>query len=456
MLNVNLIDSKKDIKNIKWDEIFTLYEFKSYLVRSQFIELSLLNKLLREKLKQKIFYKVIFNHDFLLQFPDYFYPQEFDIVSGFGDESETILNFQINRIDPFIAGLIRGLNNFSSHLKRIEFDRLLRSGYFIVPLASNFTYLSNLSICDCELDLKFFNKLVLKLDKLEFLSMKNLQFLVLDEEWPLDSETLLPQSLKELELGNMRLRKTDLHKNPYKFLFIDKNGFMNGYYYAPPQCLPNLKHLIISKDTDFYSDYVPNLLNLNPHLTRITFPCYYLSSNTVKSLSAISSINEMQIEFKYDNYEFRNFDIIPLASVDILSIKSIPASHHRKVYTLISLCPNLTKLYAYFEYYSDGFIEGMLSILGQLKAIELEIFYFSNAEFDLSIFSNIETLKLDIDSDQIIHYKLPVQLSKLKLIKLASNNYSGCFDLMLKNYKNSSIWSVKLIGQDIICRAITS
>ncbi|KXN67710.1 hypothetical protein CONCODRAFT_10161 [Conidiobolus coronatus NRRL 28638] len=450
MLNVNRVDSKKDIKYIKWDEIFILYEFKTYLARSEFIELSLLNKLLREKLKHKVFYKLNIDDDFLLQFPNYFYQNEFDIENELNDELETVKKFQSSRIEPFITDLIRVFDTFGLHLKQIEFDRLYRPGYFIIPVVGNFTQLSSLSIYNCELELKIFIKFMTKLCKLEYLSIKNLQFLALYEEWPLDSEALLPQTLQVLELGNMRLRKTDLHKDPYRFL-IDNSGFMNDYYYIPPQHLRNLKHLIITEDIAYYSGYIPKFLDLNQHLTRITFPCYYLSSSIVKSLSTINRVNEIQIVFKYDSYQLRNFDIMPLDSVHVLSIESIPSGHYPKVYILINLFPKLTRFHASFDYFEGKFIEILAAKLGHLNSIELEIQYFSSEEFDLSIFSNIETLKLDIYSRKGIGYKLPAHSSKLKLIKIASNNCIESFNIMLESYKNSSIWNIKLLGKFIIC-----
>ncbi|KXN67711.1 hypothetical protein CONCODRAFT_72764 [Conidiobolus coronatus NRRL 28638] len=363
----------------------------------------------------------------------------YGIENEFDRVLETIPNFQSNRIDPFMADLIKMLNNFDIHLKQVEFDRLYRPG---------------LSICECELDLKSFNKFILKLDKLESLSIKNLQFLVLDEEWPLDGETLLPQGLKELELGNMCLRRTDLHKNPYKFLFIDNSGFMNVYFYIPPQRLPNLKKLTVSKDTAFYSNYIPNLLDLNPQLTHVTFPYYYLSSCVGKYLNMPSNINEVQVVFKFENYDFRNFNITPLDSVNILSIKSINSNHYRKVYTLINLCPKLTKLHASFDYFDDEFIERLLRKLDHLKAIELEIGYFRLGKFDLSIFSNIESLRLNISSNQTINYKLPAQPSKLKSIKISSDSYRESFNFMLKECSSSPTWNIKLLGSVISCSAI--
>jgi hypothetical protein len=456
MLDDNCVGSNKELKNIRWDGIFILYEFKSYLARWELIEVSLLNKLLRERLKYKVFYRVKLNNDFLLQFPNYFYRKEFTIENEYNRGLETMPSFQNNRIDPFVEVLIEKLSTFGVHLKQMELDRLYRPGCFVVPLVSNFTQLASLSICNCELELNIFNKLILKLYKLESLSIKNLQFLILDEEWPLNTGTLLPRTLSELELGNMCLRKTDLHKNPYKFLFIDNSGYMNDYYYILPQQLPNLKRLIISKDTTFYSDYIPNLLNLNPQLTYIAFPYYYLSSYVGNYLNISSNINEIQIVFKFESYEFRNFNIEPLESVNILSIKSINSNHYRKVYTLISLCPKLIRFHASFDYFDNGFIESLLAKLDHLKAIELEVGYFRLGKLDLSIFSNIESVRLNTGSTQIIIYKLPTQPSKLKSIKISTNSYREILNFMLEERSNSHIWDIRLLGRVINCSAIPS
>ncbi|KXN67712.1 hypothetical protein CONCODRAFT_10163, partial [Conidiobolus coronatus NRRL 28638] len=264
MLKDISIPSKADPKRIKWDVLFLLREFKYYLSRGEFIEISSLNQLLREKLKYKVLYKVRFNLDFLFQFPNYFYLEKFEIENELDDELEAIKNFQCSRIDPFIDELVKDLNSFDLNLKQIEFDTLYRQGYFIIPLVSNFTHLSSLSIYDCDLELKSFNKLISKLEKLEFLYLNRVEFVVLAEEWHLDYETLLPNSLKELEIGYMNLRKEYYKNAPYNFLLNNTGEYMMEQYYIPPQRLPNLKKLSLSMDTKFYINYFGNLLDLNP------------------------------------------------------------------------------------------------------------------------------------------------------------------------------------------------
>jgi hypothetical protein len=454
MFKDSSITNKIDSKRVKWDVIFLLREFKHYLSRSEFIEISSLNQLLREKLKYKALYKVKFNLDFLFQFPNYFYREEFEVESEIDNELEAIKSFQCNRIDPFIDELVKGLNTFDFHLKQIEFDRLYRQGYFIVPLVSNFAHLSSLSIYDCDLELKSFNKLVLKLEKLKFLYLNSVEFVILAEEWHLDHGNLLPSTLEVLQLGYMSLRKEYYKNAPYNFLLNNTSEYMMNQYYIPPQHLPNLKKLSLSIDTKYYISYFPNLLDLNPQLTHISTPYYHLSPKAVRYLSEANTINEMHIIFKADHYEFKSLDYMLLNSLNALYFESIISSHYDKVYSLISLCPRLTKLHASLEYYSEGFIEKVLKKLDHLKVIELEIENFMREEFDLSIFSNIESLKLNISSIEVIRYILPTQLSKLRSIKLSSNEYIESFDIMLGEYNNSTIWNIKLIGNAIHCRTI--
>ncbi|KXN67717.1 hypothetical protein CONCODRAFT_167194 [Conidiobolus coronatus NRRL 28638] len=456
MLNDSSINAKKKLKNIKWREIFILQEFKCYLSNSDFIEISTLNQFLREKLRQQVLYKVKLNPEFLLQFPNYFYRKEFDIESEFDKELETIPNFQSNRIDPFMTDLIRVLNSFDSDLLQIEFDRLYRPGYYIVPCVSKFGHLTGLSICDCELELKGFNKFIQELDKLEYLSIKNIEFLILAEENPLNPETFLPNTLKELELGYMNLKKVYYNNTPYEYLFYDRSGFLDSNHHITAQKLPNLKKLKVSMDSTYISSYFPSLMDLNPQLKQLAIPCYYLSSSAVKPLSNAGNLNELHIAFKTDYNEFRRFDFMPLESVNSLSIKLIPSSQYRKVYTLVNLCQKITKFNASLDSYSDEFIKRVLKKLDHLKTIELEIKDFTLEEFDLSIFSNMESLKLNITSNEMIRYKLPEQLFNLKSIKITSNNYKDCFNFMLEEYSNSPTWNIKLLGKAIRCRAITS
>jgi hypothetical protein len=454
MLSASSIISKKELKIIKWHEIFIQHEFKRYLSNIELIVISSINQFLREKLMHQVIYKVKLNPELLLQFPNYFYRKEFDIESEFDKELETIPNFQSNRIDPFIADLVSQLKSFDSHSFQIEFDKLYRPGYFIVPCVSKFSNLTGLSISNCELELKGFNRFVLELDKLEYLSLKSIEFLILAEENPLNPETLLPNTLKELDLGYMNLRKVYYNNTPYEYLFYDRSGFLDSNHHITARNLPNLKKLSLSMDSTYISSYFPNLINLNPQLKQLSIPCYYLSFSAIKPLSNTGNINELQITFKADYNQFRSLDSMPLKSVNSLSIKLIPPSQYRKVYTLVNICQNLTKFSGSLESYSNEFIERVLGKLDQLKVIELEIKDLTLKEFDLSIFSNIKSLKLNINSNETIYYKLPEQQCNLKSIEIASNNSIESYNFMLEEYSNSPIWDIKLLDKVIRCIAI--
>jgi hypothetical protein len=454
MSNDTSVNSKNGLENIRWDGIFILYELIQYLSNIEFIEISSLNKLLRKKLKHKAFYKINLYSEFLFKFPTYFYSDEFEVENEAGDELVAIKSFQRKRINPFIKDLVNGFNSFNLHFKHISFDRLGRAAYFIFPIISKFNHLTSLSINECDISLKGFNKLMLKLCKLEYLSLKVVNLVILEEERPLNAVNLLPKTLKELQLGCIYLSKALNNNNPYKYLFNDESESLDTEYQTSTKRLPNLKKLKLTDHNCFEYRYMAKLLRTNRQLTHITLSCYYLSAEIVRPLRDSRNINEVTIILNSDSDSFyRNLNLKPLTSVNSLSITQIASNQHRKVNNIVKLCPKSTKLHISMDCYYSELIEQILEKLDQLKDLELEVKDFTFDEFDLSIFSNIETLKLDIGYKKAFTYKLPLQICKLKLIKVVPNNFYEIFNIMLEGCSDSAIWDIKVLDNVIEWRA---
>ncbi|KXN67437.1 hypothetical protein CONCODRAFT_72964 [Conidiobolus coronatus NRRL 28638] len=190
-------------KNIKWDVILILFEVQQYLTINDSIQISLLNKLLRLKLKRKVFNEVQIWYSNLSQDLDFsnsnFSKFKNDLVGGL----ETI-QAKINyKISPFIDELISEIDWFSTYFKSLKLSYLGRECYFILNSINKFNQLSCLIMCDCYVALKDFNQLMSKLNKLERLSLQDIKFMKNNSEGPIESDTTLPVSLRELSLSNL-------------------------------------------------------------------------------------------------------------------------------------------------------------------------------------------------------------------------------------------------------------
>ncbi|KXN67436.1 hypothetical protein CONCODRAFT_10483 [Conidiobolus coronatus NRRL 28638] len=145
-------------KNIEWEKALILFEFQRCLDKPKLLEISLLNRYLREKLKKTIFKVVKINFSNAYKFPDYFVPGRFEIEQENLTDLEKS-NIKSSRIDPSVTKLTSEIDKYSVYFKSLEFIDLDNAGYFVIPIIDSFSHLSSLNIRKCYINLSVFNKL---------------------------------------------------------------------------------------------------------------------------------------------------------------------------------------------------------------------------------------------------------------------------------------------------------
>ncbi|KXN67432.1 hypothetical protein CONCODRAFT_19599 [Conidiobolus coronatus NRRL 28638] len=424
---------------------------------SELLEISLLNRLLREKLNSKIFYSIEFNDLQLCQLPGYFAREILAHESQPLINLKATANFKTDRIDPFVTELINQVSILSPYFKSIGFFDLGRAGNFIIPLAHNFLHITSLKIDDCIMKLKDFNQLIPKLDKLEFLYLIDCRFMKLLNEGPIEHEAHLPPSLKELHISTIYLITNGALSNSYDLLFNYDISIEEEEFYLTSHRISSIKKLeLCSSDND--DKFICSFLSKNPQLTHIKLPLSNFIPETIKILSENDNIEHMNIDLFYVDVDYSEDSALPkLSSLTSLSMPFISKNEYTRVLQIIDTCPNLTKLDLEIANYSSEFISTVLDKLKKLKWFKLIITNFNRSELDFSLFSNIETLKFASVNKRSIPFKFPSPPMKLKSITILSGaQYIENSNYLSDPSINNVYWKFKIKGDAMICRAVNS
>jgi hypothetical protein len=446
-----------DSNTISWDRVFILYEFQQYSSIIELLEISLLNRLLREKLKSKIFYGIEFNDLHLCQLPGYFSREILANESEPSASLETTVDFKKDKIDPFVAKLVNQVSILSPYFKSIEFFDLGRVGNFIVPIAYNFLHLTSLKIDDCIMKLKDFNQLMSKLKQLEFLYLRDCRFMRLLGEDSIEHEAHLSSSLKELHISIIYLLTTVALNSPYEILYNYDISIEEEEFYLTSHHISSIKKLeLYSSDND--DKFICSFLSKNPQLTHIKLPLSNFIPETVKILSDNNNIEHMNIDLFYVDVDYSLDIALPrLLSLTSLSMPFISRNEYIRVYQIIDACPNLTKLDLEMAIYSTEFLSNVLKKLEKLKWLKLIITNFKKSELDFSLFSNIETLKFASVNKCSIPFKFPTPPMRLKSITILSGaQYIETANYLSESYINSVNWKFKFKGDAMVCRVVSN
>jgi hypothetical protein len=451
---ININDKKDILRNTEYEGILFFNEIQQYLTKLDLIELSTTNKYLRSKLKNQIFKGVHFFYPHLAQLPNYIQSEQLE-----EDESavDLISKYQNYKINKFVTELEGEINGFSKYFKSFEFFELRRDGYFIIPLALDYCHLTTLTICECMLGLRDFNKILEKLGKLENLELFNLKLFNQLDQRDIIYETVLPPNLKVTSLSNMLIYTTDLTDSPHKFLFDYTVGFEVERYYLPLQQVPKLEKLVLY-DADYDADFIHKFLILNPQLLELKLPFRNFTFESISTLSENDRLKHMQIEFAY--YYGGNSleaDLPVLHSLSSLYISNVPVTRYNVVSQIVNAFPNIINLNIMMAAYNSEFILDILGKLQHLKTLKLKINKFTQNELDFGVFSSVEVLKIDIKSSVPVNYILPTIPVKLKSVTISSDKHfkENC-SLIQETYKDTTNWKIKLIGTSINCRVINN
>jgi hypothetical protein len=449
----NIKDIKDSLQNLKWGTILNLHEFQQYLAINDLIETSLLNKQLRDRLKNKLYYNIEFNYSVVEKQSNYSEYLDFVAKNQLGAcDLDECSNFKKSHIDPLVHKTVNEVEIFSSYTKAITLNSLDWLGYYILPVSGMFDQLIKLEVYGCTIDFKEFNHLLAKLNKLEVLRLYHVNFLDISLDRTIKYFSNAPPTLKELCVSYCYIHKAGFPSNQYQYLLNYQDLSANEVYYLPLQNFPNLKSLQIRSNNNC-SDNLLKFLSLNTQLSEIIIPISSINPQIIKILANNNNIKRINTDFYKINNDFQITPRLPLLySLQSFSsaFSSIAAERYPIFNQIIGLCPNLTKLDISVFHYDSEFIKGLLSKLNQLTLFKLSIYRFFGEEIDLTSFSKIKILKLKFLSKTEAYYKLPSHPANLKFINISlSKHCSNYFRDLDKKYNNIPDWKFKILPKTI-------
>jgi hypothetical protein len=441
------------MKHLKWDFIFILKEFQEQLIILDLVEVSLLNRFVREKLSKTILSDIELGGTILGRLPDIDLNDK-DLFKDTPDRGYNLPYLKNSIVDPFVSELIEEANGFSTYVNSLKFDNLQDTACFLMPLAFHFNQLTSLKFYDCIVDLRDFKNLMDKLVNLEILVLYNSKMLKFLDYGSIESEIVIPSTLKFLSLSHLYIDTISLQSNPYEYIFDHGITDNRGVFLIPPKCYQSLKKLQVEYSTDT-KDYVLEFLSSNPQLSCVILPLKYLYLDSIKVLSENNNIHRIVIDPCYfkDNSQ-SNVSVPILNSLKSLHITNLFHNSYSKLYEIVNSFSAIRTLKIDLVDYDDQFIANILDKLTQVQSLTIKADYLHVYDIDLDMYTNIEVLDLNINADEKTLYKLPSPPTKINFINILSGvEHRENFSYLKDNY-SCSLWEIKLNGEAIRCKAI--
>lgn len=442
------------MKQLDWDLVFFLKEFQENLRTHDLVEISLLNKLIREKSKKTVFSGIKLGDSILQRLTDIDSNEE-ELFKDAPDSGYSLEYFKSTVIDPFVNNLIAEVDVFSPYLNSLKFDNLLGTACYLMPLAFHFNHLVNLKFCDCTVDIKDFKHLMDKLTSLESLVIYNLKMLKLFDYGPIQSKIIIPSTLKFLSVSRLYIDNASQYSTHYEYFY--DNGLLDSseVYFIPPKHYPNLKKLQLDYVGDTI-EYIFEFLTLNPQIVFVKLPLRNLYSNCIKALHENNNVKQLIIDpCSFDDDVELAASVTVLKSLHSLHLTKVYSRSHSKLLDIFSAFSAIRKLEIDLADYDRFFIARILKKLTRLKLLIIKTGVFYTLDINLTMYSNIEALKLNIKTDNETSYYLPSPPKRIQSISISSGAlYKKNFASLKEAYKNNRYWKIYLVGELIKCKAL--
>jgi hypothetical protein len=337
---------------IQWELVFLIHEFKKCLFLKDIIELSLLSKMLRIKLKPLIFTCIELNLKKLSNRRSCFVDKEdqlpvinrtiiekflnFSLVSNNEDD------FKVTKIDPFINSIESEFSTNCQYSKVIRLVNLGKPCFYIFPLISFFNNLTQLKVVKCNISIKDFNTCTDGLKNIEILELVNAEFIEIVEGKSIIKGIKLPDSIKELSWFDNIVASSFNQSSAYDFL--SKRILMSSTKFDPPAAnfpeLKRLKYPFNARHPRFLIAFLQN----NPQLASISLPFDNINNSHLKYLSINTTITEFWLDFKNISL-LGQMSLYPtLPCIKTLVLLNFNMIQYESVRNLIISCTNLLKL----------------------------------------------------------------------------------------------------------------
>ncbi|KXN67128.1 hypothetical protein CONCODRAFT_120917 [Conidiobolus coronatus NRRL 28638] len=448
-----IVKNLSNSSQINWEDVLITKEFQACLQFEDLKELSLVSKLLRSKLKPKLFSNIVLNgklfdpcfingKNLIYEYFEFFrYIMSWNSIEEYEDSHCKELE-----VEPAYKEFEDQILGFKHLVKSFNLTELGSAGYYLLPLANSFSNLNTLKILNCTVSLSGFNDLLSSKDKLTSIELTYTNFTKLPTEKLKLEDVKFPKTLTNLYVYECHLGENELITNPYDFLFDKVYSGTTNDFILPSTSIPSLKNL--SFLAPYYNDSGLNeFLGANNQLEFLHFKSSSLDQVKIDHFQKSKTLKKLEIVCESEM--FNEVNIPTLSSIEEIEIQYL----RPKVFTTIKdLClssPNLKKLNIIFDTYDDfaNMVNRLLSDViansHNLKELTLWIFGDFEGAIDLKKLNNIEVLNIHANLVTLLNIEFN-KSNSLKRVNLGYNETDTDLDAIKEKFNMIQDWKFEI------------
>jgi hypothetical protein len=428
------------MSKINWELIFINNgEFNAYLNTADFIELSKLSKLMRIKLRPKVFENICFT----------------DIFSEF--LCQELAQYNINTkhynsdsyyfpVAKYKSSFIKCLQSFAPYTMSVKF-KLYSNHYQLLEVSRVFRQLTILSISGIVVSLAAFSNALFNLQSLESLSIERNKFIQYIPEWGSSTSVILPNNLNHISWQRCKVYLCNLEEDPQLMKYNYHNTLSEHVdFQFQIDTFPKLRKfscflLPIIFNTDF-------LLN-HPKLSSFSFTIDKLDEASTTIFHKIQNIGSLELNvISMDmnlNLETFSLSLRNLTSVEFYAVKANNWPIFEKV---VLSSPNLAELKVNFIHNVYHFLIELINTIPSLQKLVISSLSYSRYGIEyLKPSSSLKCLEIGFDTDIVSTLLKLSNYSSLKVVIFSKKFYDEYY---LSTFNNGIVplpWKLVNIGE---------
>ncbi|KXN67235.1 hypothetical protein CONCODRAFT_73136 [Conidiobolus coronatus NRRL 28638] len=337
------------MKVVNWNLILQKPEFYEYLPILDIFQLSLINNLIRNRLKCVIFSRFNITKYFKKEYKDKI---EKDLESN---NIETWPSY----FDDYLSDIKLSLLNFphKQFIKQLSYNETVPLSFINLSLLEIFPNLIHLEFIRVKVPFESILNIFNRLNNLELLDLHFVSIIKIQNDNFNGSDLIFPTSLKTLKFGDIDIivSKLDHYPNLLNYDYaLDIESIQE--IYIQPQSLPNLQSFnylprISSSLTENTQNFL-NFLNLNKNLKVLQTLPKYFDKDIVKGLSNINKLTKLKLGHFFKHSKIPNASYPKINSVTNLNL-SLDFLGRIYFEEATKLFPNVKTLYLDCHYHSQ-------------------------------------------------------------------------------------------------------
>ncbi|KXN66815.1 hypothetical protein CONCODRAFT_168065 [Conidiobolus coronatus NRRL 28638] len=393
---------KNNKSKINWLNVIFNLEFQSSLDKNTLINVSILSKLVRNKLRPLLFKNIqLSTKKFNNEFKDNIFIKYFNCLADpdlYDNISKEVENCSAESgLDDFALGL----NSIKDIARALYVADLNRAGYYMFCMVNSMNNLTVLKLKYSTVPYSSLAKLGESLPNLKDIKLISLILAKLPAENIQLDYFVLPPKLSVLEVYDCRIITTTLLLDPHEFLFNEFTRAPRNGFTLPNISVPLLKKLAFFPYTSQEAD-IKEFLEINTNLESLRTELFH--SNLVNTLTSLKSLEIITLS-NLDN--INNISVLKL--LKRLKIYNVSTNSYENIKKLCLICPNLEYLHfnmsfnEYFQPLIDSFLFPILTNLCQLKTLQLHLITNDEESLNIEKLDNIESIIIETKSITILN-----------------------------------------------------